>query len=162
MVIKLPLIYFLFLYNVVIKKRSRRKVLVQWCHWCAWVLSCFSHVWLFAAPTAARQTPLSMGFYRQEYWSGLPCPIPGGLPNPWITPMSLLSPALAGRSFFFFFPINYSEVYTSVALTIAQSSPLSISRKFPSSPNKPVCPLSSNSPFSTPSRSWSAPFYFLL
>ena len=68
----------------------------------------------------------------------------------------------AGPFFFFFFPINYSEVYTSVALTIAQSSPLSISRKFASSPNKPVCPLSSKSPFSTPSRSWSAPFYFLL
>ena len=38
---------------------------------------------LFANPwTVARQAPLSMGFSRQEYWSGLPCPPPGGLPNP--------------------------------------------------------------------------------
>ena len=38
---------------------------------------------LFATPwTVAHQTPLSMGFSRQEYWSGLPCPPPGDLPNP--------------------------------------------------------------------------------
>ena len=36
--------------------------------------------------TAAHQTPLSMGFFRQEYWSGLPCPLPGDLPNPGIKP----------------------------------------------------------------------------
>ena len=40
------------------------------------------------------QTPLSMGFFRQEYWSGLPCPPPGDLPNPGIEPESLISPAL--------------------------------------------------------------------
>ena len=34
----------------------------------------------------------------QEYWSGLPCPPPGDLPNPGIKPASLMSPALAGRS----------------------------------------------------------------
>ena len=44
-----------------------------------------------------RQVPLSVGFYRQEYWSGLPCPPPGDLPNPGIKPTSLTSPALAGR-----------------------------------------------------------------
>ena len=44
-------------------------------------------------------TPLSMGFSRQEYWSGLPCLPPGDLPNPGIEPMSLMSPALAGRFF---------------------------------------------------------------
>ena len=49
--------------------------------------------------TAARQAPLSMGFSRQEYWSGLPCPPPGDLPNPGIVPMSLKSPALASRFF---------------------------------------------------------------
>ena len=38
--------------------------------------------------TAARQAPLSMGFSRQEYWSGLPCPPPGDLPNPGIEPRS--------------------------------------------------------------------------
>ena len=40
-----------------------------------------------------------MGFSRQEYWSGLPCPPPGDLPNPGIEPMSLTSPALAGEFF---------------------------------------------------------------
>ena len=48
--------------------------------------------------TIARQAPLSIGFSRQEYWSGLPCPPPaGGLPDPGIVPTSLMSPALAGR-----------------------------------------------------------------
>ena len=41
-------------------------------------------------------SPLSMGFSRQEYWSGLPCPPPGDLPHPGIKPASLTSPALAG------------------------------------------------------------------
>ena len=41
----------------------------------------------------ARQAPLSMGFSRQGYWSGLPCPHPGDLPDPGIEPAS---PALAG------------------------------------------------------------------
>ena len=49
--------------------------------------------------TVAHQTPLSMGFSRQEYWSGLPCPPPGDLPNPGIKPMSPASPALAGWYF---------------------------------------------------------------
>jgi len=40
-----------------------------------------------------------MGFSRQEYWSRLPFPIPGDLPNRGIKPMSLTSPALAGRFF---------------------------------------------------------------
>ena len=53
------------------------------------VLNCFSHVRLCATLwTAAHQAPLSMGFSRQEYWSGLPCP-PGDLPNPGIEPVSL-------------------------------------------------------------------------
>ena len=38
--------------------------------------------------TVAHQAPLSMGFSRQEYWSGLPCPSPGDLPNPGIKPKS--------------------------------------------------------------------------
>ena len=64
------------------------------------VLSCFSHVRLFAIPwTVAHQAPLSMGFSRQEYWSGLPFPPPGDLPDPGIELASLLSPALAGRFF---------------------------------------------------------------
>ena len=60
----------------------------------------FSLVWFFVTLwTVAHQTPLSMGFSRQEYWSGLPCPPPGDLPNPGIEPMSLRSPALAGKFF---------------------------------------------------------------
>ena len=43
--------------------------------------------------------PLSMGFSRLEYWSGLPCPPPGELPNPGIKPVTLKSSALAGRFF---------------------------------------------------------------
>ena len=49
--------------------------------------------------TEACQASLSMGFSRQEYWSELLCPPPGDLPNPGIEPMSLMSPALAGRIF---------------------------------------------------------------
>ena len=45
------------------------------------------------------QAPLSMGFSRQEYWSGLPCPLPGDLSDPGIEPVSLTSPALAGGFF---------------------------------------------------------------
>ena len=48
-----------------------------------------SHVRLFATPwTIASQAPLSMGFSRQEYWSGLPFPSPGDLPNPGVEPGS--------------------------------------------------------------------------
>ena len=58
------------------------------------MLSC---VRLFVTPgTVAHQDPLSRGFLRQEYWSGLPFPIPGGLPDPGIEPASLASPLLAG------------------------------------------------------------------
>ena len=56
-----------------------------------------SHVQLFATPwTVAHQALLSMGFSRQEYWSGLPFPSPGDLANPWIEPGS---PTLAGGFF---------------------------------------------------------------
>ena len=58
------------------------------------LLSHFSHVQLFATLwIIAPQPPLSMGFSRQEYWSGLSCPPPGDLPKPEIKPRS---PALAG------------------------------------------------------------------
>ena len=63
------------------------------------VLCCFSCVRLFATLwTVAQQAPLSMGFSRQQYWSGLPCPTPGYHPNPGIKPMPLRSPALAAGS----------------------------------------------------------------
>ena len=47
--------------------------------------------------TVAHQAPLSMGFSRQEYWSGLSCPPPANLPYLGIEPTSLMSPALAVR-----------------------------------------------------------------
>ena len=60
----------------------------------------FSHVRLFATPrTVAHQVPLSMEFSRQEYWDGLPFPIPGDFPHPGIEPISFASPLLSGRFF---------------------------------------------------------------
>ena len=64
---------------------------------CAQSLSC---VQLFETPWAVScQAPLSVGFSRQEHWSGLPFPPPGDLPSPGIEPESPASPALAGRLF---------------------------------------------------------------
>ena len=61
-------------------------------HACMCMLSC---VRLFATPcTVAHQAPLSIGFPRQEHWSGLPFPYPGYLPNSGIKPTSLATPAL--------------------------------------------------------------------
>ena len=54
---------------------------------------------LFDLWTIAHQAPLSMGFSRQEHWSGLLCPPPGDLPDPGIEPMCLTSPALADGFF---------------------------------------------------------------
>ena len=60
----------------------------------------FSHVQLFATLfTVACQSPLSMGFFRQEYRSGLPCPPLGDLPKAEIGSVSFMSPALAGGVF---------------------------------------------------------------
>ena len=65
------------------------------------------------------QAPLSMELSRQEYWSGLPFPTPGDLPNPGTEPESPASPALAGGFFtnytaweapFTFIPMNFSVV----------------------------------------------------
>ena len=53
------------------------------------VLVAKSRLTLVSPWTVARQAPLSMGFSRQEYWSGLPFPSPGDLPNPRIEPRSL-------------------------------------------------------------------------
>ena len=70
-----------------------------------WFL-CILHAWLLqSCPmlrhpwTVAYEAPLSMGFSRQEYCSGLLCPPPGDLPDPGIEPVSLTSPLLAGGFF---------------------------------------------------------------
>ena len=66
----------------------------------ACILSHFSRVQLFVTLwTVAHQASLSMGFSRQEYWSGLPCPSPGDLPDTGIKPTSLMSSALADGFF---------------------------------------------------------------
>ena len=48
------------------------------------VLRVLSHVQIFVTPQTVAQAPLSLGFYNQEYWRGLPFPPPGDLPNPGI------------------------------------------------------------------------------
>ena len=89
---------------------------------CYSVLSHFSCVQLFVTLwIIACQAPLSMGFQRQVYQSGLPCPPPGDLPNPGIKPVSLKSPALADGFFttsatwedhpFFFFHCLFHLTY---------------------------------------------------
>ena len=65
-----------------------------------YVLSCFRCVQLCVTLwTATGQAPLSIGFSRQEYWSGLTCPPPGDLPDWGIEPAPVMSPALVGRFF---------------------------------------------------------------
>ena len=60
----------------------------------------FNRVQLFATLwTIACQAPLSMGFYRQEYWSGLPCPPPGDCPDPGIESLSQAYPKLTDGFF---------------------------------------------------------------
>ena len=92
------------------------------------MLSHFNCVRLFANLwTVARQAPLSMEFSREEYWSELPCPAPGDLPDPRIQPASHKSPALAGRLFI-----------TSATWAFGKSgipSPWSFQSNCPSSPH---------------------------
>ena len=64
------------------------------------ILSYLSRIWcLVTLQTVAHQASRPTGFSRQEYWSGLPCPPPGDLPNPGIEPSSIVSSALVGRFF---------------------------------------------------------------
>ena len=58
------------------------------------LIQLFSTLW-----TVACQAPLSMGFPRQEFWSGLPFPFPGDLLHPRVEPEAPASPALAGGFF---------------------------------------------------------------
>ena len=86
------------------------------------MLSCFSYVQPCATLWAvACQAPLSLGLSGQEYWSGLPCSLPGDLPNSGIEPTSLMSFVLAGRFFttratqealywFYLFPESFAVV----------------------------------------------------
>ena len=99
-------------YYSAIKRNAFESVLMRWMNlepiiqsevsqkeknkYCNSLVHSLSHVRLLATPwTAAHQASLSMGFSRQEYWSGLPFPPPGDLPNPGIEPRS---PALQADS----------------------------------------------------------------
>jgi len=92
------------------------------------LLTCFSPVRLFVTLwTVAGKAPLAMGFSRQEYWSGLPCPPPGELPNPGTEPTSLYIACTGGR---FFIPSATWEallgpyLYTNITHHLSLSSPL--------------------------------------
>ena len=66
----------------------------------SWCVCALRHVQLFGTlRTVAHQAPLSMGFFRHKFCSGLPCPPPGDLPDLGTEPMPLMSPALAGGFF---------------------------------------------------------------
>ena len=79
-----------------------------------------SRIRLFATPrTVARPALLSMEFSRQEYWSGLPFPSPGELPDAGIKPVSPVSPALASG----FFTIALPGIQTH---TVIQNPPSNI------------------------------------
>ena len=68
---------------------------------CGPLLLCYAQLCptLYDPKDYATQAPLSMGFSRQEYWSGLPFPSPGDLPHPGIEPVFLVSPAFTGGFF---------------------------------------------------------------
>ena len=69
-------------------------------YWVLYIQNRFNCVQFFATPwTVACWAPLSLGFSRQRYWSGLPFPHPGDLPDPGIEPVSLMSPVLSGGFF---------------------------------------------------------------
>ena len=81
-----------------------------------------SRVRLFATPwTVAHQAPPSMGFSRQEYWSGVPFPSPGDLPNPGIKPRS---PAFQADAFTSELPGKPGSVY-SQRISLKKNYPLS-------------------------------------
>ena len=91
------------------------------------MLSHFSPVRFFASLwIVAHQSPLSVGFSRQEYWSGLLHSPPGDLPDPEIKPTSLMSPALAGG----FFTISTTwEAHKSTIFQYKIKSKLKIKKK---------------------------------
>ena len=81
------------------------------------MLSPFSHVRLFATLwTIALQASLSMGFSRQEYWSGLPCPPAGDLPDPGVKLTSLVSHLLASK--FFTTSATWEALFMNIELVL--------------------------------------------
>ena len=89
---------------------------------CTCMLSCFSRAQFFVTLwTRVCQASLSMGFSRQEYLSGLPCPPPRDLPDPGIKPGSLISPALAGVGGFLCFVCLFVCLFLPLAPSLSKS-----------------------------------------
>ena len=83
------------------------------------IVKSLSHVWLPVTPwTVDCQALLSMKFFRQEYWSGLPFPTPVDLPNPRNEPMSLASPALTDSLPLCHWFLWYMYAVTQLGLTL--------------------------------------------
>ena len=101
-IIPLPITYFILLQlswqEILLTSESLKMTLAYTWHLVKWSeVKLLSHVRLFATPgTVAYRAPLSIEFSRQEYWSGLPLPSPGDLPDPGIEPRS---PALQADTF---------------------------------------------------------------
>ena len=98
------------------KERVSRLKIGPW-KLCVCLLSRFGHFLLFAILwTVACQAPLSMGSSKHNYWSGLPCPPPGDLPDPGIELASLIFPVLSGEfyttSTIWEFPVGIRSVKT--------------------------------------------------
>ena len=92
-----------------------------------------SHIQFLATTwTVTHQAPLSMGFSRQEYWSGWPCPPPGDLPDLGIEPVSLKSPALADR----FFTTSATALWWKKFQFTKEASVHTVSRNTVSNPPK--------------------------
>ena len=82
-----------------------------------------SRVRLFVTPwIVTHQVPLSMEFFRREYWNGLPFPPPGDLPHPGIDPRSISSLAFAGRFFTAELPGKLFIPHQILSSTFKQSS----------------------------------------
>ena len=110
-----------------------------------------SHVWLFVTPwTVAHQAPLSTGFFRPEYWSGLPFPLPGDLLNPGIKPVSLTSAFVGG----FFITSSTWEIPCNL-----YQHPFP--EFFSSGITETLCPLNNNLQFPPPPSPWQPPSYLL-
>ena len=96
-----------------------------------------SRVWLFVTPrTVAHQVPLSLAFFRQESWSGLPCPPPGDLPDPGFQPASPVSPAKQVDSL----PASPSLMYQIRLDQISRSVMSASLRPHESQHARPPCP----------------------
>ena len=101
------------------------------------MLSYFSHVWLFTTLwTIAHKALQSMGFSRQEYWSGLPCPPPGDLPDPGIEPASPVSPALqSGSLLLSHFGVPRKSLRTSSSSYLSLQGELFVKNRLPPEPS---------------------------